>query len=211
MSKQDPKPKYAGIEVYVECASCFQSLPVNGHIQSSQCAFCGETLQLLPDHVAGPVKHALSYYKEVKIGKPENAVNLDKNGYYRFVYVRAEPTCMTCGKKLDLSAIEVGTDCDITCECGTQNPTYPTPDWVKKLVPAAVQFYAAERPPAGNAATPKARTACPKCGADLKLNEETRRIHRCEYCSTQVFIPNAAWTALHPEPKTRRWFVRYEK
>ncbi len=207
----DPKPRYAGFEVFVECPSCFQSLPVNGHIQSSGCAFCGEPMQLTPDHVAGPVGHALSYYKEVKADQPENAVNLDQNGYYRFTYVRARPVCMGCGKKLEVNDIEVGSDSEILCACGTQNPTYPAPDWVRKLVPAAIQFYVAERPPAADVPPPKVETACPKCGATLTLSEETRRIHRCEYCATQVWLPDVAWTALHPEPQPRRWFVRYQK
>lgn len=211
MSQASARPKYAGIEVFLECPGCFQSLPVNGHIQASRCAFCGEPMPLLPDHVAGPVKHARSYYGEVKTDRPENAVNLDKNGYYRFIYVKARPRCFDCGAKLPVDDVEVGTDGEITCACGTDNPTYPAPDWVRALVPAAVQFYAAERPLAEDAAPPQVTAACPKCGADLTLTEQTRRIHRCEYCSTQVFLPEAAWTALHPVPRPRRWYVRYEK
>jgi len=201
-------PRYVGLEIRIECEQCWQSLPINGPVRGSiRCAFCGETVALA-DHVVGPMKHALKWYDEVRRDVEERSVSLKQDAYYRFMYVKQEPRCVDCAQPLPVSDVEPGTDGEILCSCGAACRTAPPPDWVTAEVPSASQLFCCE--PEAVASTPPPACSCPKCGGPLALDTEIRRIHRCSYCQTRIFIPEDVWTKLHPTPKLRRWFVRFD-
>jgi hypothetical protein len=209
VSKQRKGRQYVGLEIRVECESCWQSLPVNGPFRGTiRCGHCGAPISLT-DHATGPMKKARNWYSELANNEEVKAVSLDAAGYYRFTYMKRRPQCIDCGANLEVDDVEVGTDGAVTCTCGVENATFPPPSWLRDEVAEAAQIFCAERPDEERAVElPDSR--CPKCGADLELGPETLRIHRCDFCQIQILVPEPTWLALHPKPVVRRWFVLLE-
>jgi len=76
-----------------------------------------------------------------------------------------------------------------------------------------VQLFCAldpEKPVTHQEKTKMIMFACLQCGSPLKISEITPRILKCEYCDTDQYIPDALWRNIHPIPKKRTWFIRWE-
>jgi len=51
---------------------------------------------------------------------------------------------------------------------------------------------------------------CPACGAALHVAAERARLAPCDYCRTDVYLPDDVWARLHPSDTIRHWYVRFE-
>jgi DNA-directed RNA polymerase subunit RPC12/RpoP len=52
--------------------------------------------------------------------------------------------------------------------------------------------------------------SCARCGANLEVTADTKRILTCSYCDSDLFLPDALWRALHPVQKRRPFWVRFD-
>lgn len=126
-----------------------------------------------------------------------------------------DPKCTACQSKLDLAAYKPGMTGELTCTCGKTMPTEPTPEWVRAFDPKAVQLFNVA--PQASGAAPVVATAaakpvsfgCPECGANLKVTADSPRVLECQYCKTDLFLPDALWRALHPVRKRGAWYVQF--
>jgi predicted RNA-binding Zn-ribbon protein involved in translation (DUF1610 family) len=94
-------------------------------------------------------------------------------------------------------------------------PTFPTPPWLQELHPKAVQLFNAARDetvlaaPVTSPANRPVSFGCPDCGANLKITMESPRILECQFCKTDLFLPDPLWRALHPVRKRATWYVAF--
>ncbi|MEN8208797.1 MAG: hypothetical protein ABFR50_06065, partial [Candidatus Fermentibacteria bacterium] len=104
-------------------------------------------------------------------------------------------------------------------KCSTEYHLFPAPDWLLKKVPSA-RFVITQQPPPGvNGAenvkidehsTKPIVMSCPQCAGALSVSARSERIMECGYCNSEVYVPDAVWTRLHPVRKTEEWFVCFE-
>jgi hypothetical protein len=126
------------------------------------------------------------------------------------------PTCTACDHPVDVSAITPGTEGEIACSCGHAMPTFPAPAWLREVHPSAVQLFNAAREQGATKApvTPQVNRpvsfGCPDCGANLKVTIDSPRILECQYCKTDLFLPDPLWRALHPVRKRSAWYVAFK-
>jgi hypothetical protein len=208
-------PRYGCYELRTECDDCGNPVPINGPLRKIQCSYCMETLKFSPKSVKGLLEDLVNDYHE--LGEREGrGGTIMSDRTYKYGYWRLPPRCRACEKPLNLEGAPE--DGEIACECGRRATIYPAPDWLKELLPAE-RVVGGERegpegepPPiwgANEAALEPIVMACPQCGGALKVSQESDRVCRCEYCETQVFIPDALWKRLHPVKKTEEWFILY--
>ena len=132
------------------------------------------------------------------------------------------PQCRKCGEVVPIDAYlpRAGGTETIPCpKCGTGLPTYPAPAWVREQLPAARQVFGGDpevaQAEAGMALEVDQQKAapvmmsCPQCSGSLTITPETPRTVGCSYCSTQVFLPDALWSRMHPAKVMRRWTLTY--
>jgi hypothetical protein len=208
-------PRYGCYELRTECDDCGNPVPINGPLRKIQCSYCMETLELEPERVKGLLEDLVNDYHE--LGEREGrGGTIMSDRTYKYGYWRLPPRCRACEKPLDLEGAP--DDGEIVCACGKRTAIYPAPDWLKALLPAERVVGAEREGPEGEAppiwgsdeaALEPIVMACPQCGGALKVSQESDRVCRCEYCETQVFIPDALWRRLHPVKKTTEWFVLY--
>ncbi len=201
-----PRPgpsRWAKLEVALKCRQCGNHVPVNGPLPHVVCGQCGSLRELPPEHVAG----IMSWVGD---DQPCFDGTAFRSGQYRFQMksTRVPPTCEVCGS--DLPLVEPGADTTIPCPgCTARYSSFSVPEHMRPHAGTAKQLYCAQKEPdpLPDAIPESLGFGCPSCGAKLTITSETGRVHRCEFCSTDVFFPDELWTRLHPVTRVHPWWV----
>ncbi|MBI5499965.1 MAG: hypothetical protein HY907_06960 [Deltaproteobacteria bacterium] len=184
------------------CGTCKARIPVNGPLLHPVCPTCGAVRDLPPQALG----HMLAWVAETK---PLSQGWMFHSGYhFTHKMTRVAPYCRRC--ETDLPLVPPGTDSTIECpKCSATYATFPVPAAIQPHAGAARQIYCADRdddrPPLRESAP--VVHPCPSCGADLTVDQETGRVHRCAFCSNDVFLPDEVWHRFHPVTKILPWFV----
>jgi hypothetical protein len=132
------------------------------------------------------------------------------------------PECRNCGRHIaiDIWLHKVDALTSLPCpHCGSATPTYPAPDWLREVLPNALQIFGGEPPEPGpgnhqtlamdHVARKPIAMACPQCAGGLLIQESDARVVECRYCKTSVFLPDELWRALHPAKTVCAWTLSY--
>jgi hypothetical protein len=215
-------PRYGSFTVRTECTHCGQPLPVNGPVQRVHCGSCQNDVALAD----GIWSTVLGDFDDACDSLAEGAGVANKQEVAGFTvhyeYSRAVPRCEKCGAPFPADRLEPGAARDFFCvACGDPASAYPAPQWLRNVVPNAREIYSTE-PGAGPAAAHGAVVeppqdaakpvvmACPQCGASLRLTSQSERTTGCQFCKTDVYLPDDLWRRLHPVKVVRPWYVRFE-
>ena len=203
--------RYCSLRILDKCPHCGAGLPVNGLLDTVLCGNCQKETNL-----------RAGYWKAV-LEDPDNDYATGGGSYsLNFetdVRWKAErPACAKCGHELPVNDVPPGSMEDVACpSCGHGNSTYPAPEWLGDALPSARQVYCGERP-AGegtgelevdDGAKPVI-LSCPQCKGALKVTSRSDRLVPCEYCGSDVYLPNDLWKRLHPVKTSSTWYIRYE-
>jgi hypothetical protein len=128
------------------------------------------------------------------------------------------PACNECDEPYAKTTLGASDAQTFTCgKCGAPAGSAPVPKWLRDMVPNARQFYrgGAWAGHQGHAASLEdtakpVSMSCPECNGALKATAASKRIMTCQYCSAEVYLPDAIWRRLHPVRKMQEWFVRLE-
>jgi hypothetical protein len=205
-------------EIRTSCASCGQSLPVNGPFRQLSCSACLEDMNISEDILAGFLNDFEEEYDSLAEGQGRGGTLMSGRGTFKYGYWKLMPRCISCRKPLSLP--EVHERSVLRCDgCDAVYHLFPPPEWLQKKVPSA-DFIITKQPPPGEDGKSTVKVdemssepvvmSCPKCAAALSISSESERIMKCVYCNSEVYIPDALWKRLHPVSKTEEWFVCFE-
>jgi hypothetical protein len=195
--------RFARMEISTKCPACEHPVPVNGPLPHVLCQKCGARVELSP-LAMGAFMEWIAYDQASFDG-----LSVMAGVHFQTRSTRTAPSCERCEAALPL--VEVGVDTRVPCTgCGATYLTFPVPEPVKSHSGEARQVYGTVRDPdeawTGNAPG-SLPFDCPSCGADFVVDGGTARIHHCEFCANDVFIPDGVWTKLHPVDRVRPWYV----
>ncbi len=192
-----------------DCIKCGKSVPVNGPLRSITCDACYKKMKITPKYWAEQVACAFEGSRIMN---------------YSYICLPTKiknPHCANCEKTISSPNNYLGKDTTILCKhCGKSMHTFPTPRWLKKVLPSAVQIICSERE-SDSKSKKKSKLkvneksnkpivfSCPNCSAALHIVSELERITPCEHCSSEVYIPDAIWNRLHPVRTISAWTIIY--
>jgi hypothetical protein len=91
------------------------------------------------------------------------------------------------------------------------------PDWLRSFVPTVRRLFGAQHEGEAGAPGPEVANeprpvvmACPNCSASLSISTGNERTTTCQYCKTDIYLPDDLWRRLHPVKKAERWYIEYE-
>lgn len=207
--------RYICIETSTTCDSCGQPIPLNGPYQRFACPACQQERFVPHDILGGLINDFEEEYEGLLEGQGSGGTLMSGSGTYKYGLWRLPPRCSKCKNVLPVP--EVSGPAPIGCtKCGEPYHYFPAPDWLKRSVPPAVFCITAQRPPDESGVEPSLPDdpsdapvvmSCPKCSGALSLTKVNDRIIRCDYCGSDLYIPDAVWTRLHPAKKTLEWFL----
>jgi len=207
--------RYGCFEIRTSCGSCGQPVPVNGPFKEVACGACFEKVVIPPDIIAGFMNDFEEEYEGRADREGSGGTLMSGSGTYKYGQWRLAPRCSSCKKQLVLS----DTPGVISCECGLKYNQYGTPEWLTGLVPSLRKCISQEalsedgssvNPVFDNESLKPVVMSCPQCSGALSISAASERIMACRYCDSEVYVPDAIWTRLHPVKKVQEWFACFE-
>jgi hypothetical protein len=214
-----------GVSLRTTCNRCGQPLPLNAPVLRATCAACSADVTL-PERIWTCALDELEMsYESLAEDAPRTHTATIDGFPLTFEVRRAVPRCEKCGQAYPDDRMADGSTRDLFCVgCGDPGSTYPAPDWLRSLVPTAVQIISTDRggaaeaglvSAAGLAAAPTQASApvvmsCPQCGGPLRITDDMARLAPCTHCHAEVYLPDELWRRLHPAKVSRLWYVRFE-
>jgi hypothetical protein len=204
-------------KVLMPCPECGGSVTIEGPLLIVVCKACKSRLELSPENWKGALEFR-KYEAEFSLTEGKTRGSALTNGDLRLLvrWGPSRPMCPGCGAPMPAEAVPPGGDGRLSCGCGQSIATFPTPDWLRNVVPSAVQLFGAARedvpdPPdvESPGATKPVLFGCPRCGAGLDVSIDAPRILNCKYCDSDLYIPDALWYALHPVKKRTPFWVGF--
>jgi hypothetical protein len=213
--------RYGGFTLRTDCNACGQPVPLNGPAEHAHCDSCQKELPL-PNRLWSAVLEELDEAHDRLADGSGKAGTRDVSGFsLHYSYRRTIPRCEKCQQPFATDRLAPGSARDFCCvHCGDGASTAPAPAWLRALVPTATQIYSVDRglaqaegagpaPAVADAPRPVVM-ACPQCGGSLKLTSEAARLLPCQFCKTDVYLPDELWRRLHPARIAREWYVRFD-
>lgn len=208
-------------KVLMPCPECGGSVALEGPHLSVVCTACHSTLELTPQNWQGALEFR-KYAAEFSLTEGKTRGSSLTNGELRLLvrWGPGRPTCSGCAAPMPAHAVPPGGDGRLSCACGESIATFPVPDWLREVVPSAVQLFGATREGVSESAVPldapvqqhkPVLFSCPRCGAGLDIAAESPRILTCKYCDSDLYLPDALWYALHPVKKRTPFWVGFEE
>jgi LSD1 subclass zinc finger protein len=210
--------RYGSFEIRTVCRGCGQSIPVNGPLRLLTCTACFEETAIAPDVLAGFLNDFEEEYEALMEGQGRGGTLISGSGTFKYAYWRLPPRCSSCKHPLPLP--ENPGVSSVTCaECSTIHYIYPVPDWLRELAPSSRLCITPEPLPGseekGSGALEDGSEklvvmSCPKCAGAVSISADTERVMKCDFCDSEVYIPDAVWLRVHPVETTKEWFVSFE-
>lgn len=212
--------RYMLFKVQTACSHCGNPLVINGPARSPVCSACQNTVRVGPGLWQSIMEDIEKNPSSLKKGEGYSSTLMSGGFTFKIDYSRSTPICADCKTEWDLDSVADGTDGFFTCtKCGHKSVTYPAPDWLKSVIPTAMQVFFGEREESGTkgdtplkpdqeAVRPVVLT-CPQCGGSLKITAQNERTTPCSYCGVDVYLPDALWLKLHPIRTAKSWIVRF--
>ncbi|HEU0013479.1 MAG TPA: hypothetical protein VFQ45_07330 [Longimicrobium sp.] len=192
------------LQVRTRCGECGGPLPLNAMVERLACPACGAE-----NRFGGEFWESLLGDADLS-----SATVLMQGWEIDLKVGGKQPECADCGTAIPaegaIAAAEAGSVACPGCGRGVSVRVPPRP-FVVSGIELLVGEDALQLPAGGttarvpDVAQPVAFN-CPQCGGVLQV-DGSARVVACAYCSGSVYLPDALWHALHPVPKTRRWYM----
>jgi hypothetical protein len=194
------------------CSECGNNYPVNGLVQRARCTRCGDIQSIANGFWKQDVQEDLEHARVpgargggVTLGGPI----IECRGM--------PPLCRKCHTLIDIDALsrawseaKKNDRAQLACTaCGEIHSARVPPEWAKKIFEDAV-FVFGEVTGEASAEPPKPVIfKCPSCLAALEIVGE-KRIVRCKFCESDVYLPDDLWLHFNPASKRARWWLLFQ-
>lgn len=213
--------RYAGFTLRTECNKCGMPLPVDRPAPEVTCSQCNATVRL-PNEVW---RRAFELFEgdERPVRGTMRTINETIGGFRVHLQVaNIAPKCEKCAAPYAVDQFAADASEDFACtKCGDPASLWPAPSWVASIVPtvrhvistdpggATVAAGTSLDEPVVEAIKPVAMP-CPQCSGALSITTEHERILACQYCGTDVFLPDEIWRRLHPVKQVQWFYASFE-
>lgn len=205
------------VEIKTECKHCGGSLQLNALVDEVLCPAC----QKINEFPYGFWKEsilesALKEYREYKEGEGQNSTMMTGEYTFQMLYGIQKPRCGKCKTSLKPELIsEYAKSGKAVCEkCSNEISVRTLPDNLKQDFPG-VSHLIGEDPDMFSKSEGTMKTpddvkpilfTCPSCAGNLKI-DGTDRMVTCNFCNSQIYLPDDLWFRLHPVKVVERWYI----
>lgn len=196
------------------CDECGNDYPVNGLVERVRCTRCGEVERVPAGYWRTYVLEHVQAAREPRKASAANVLG-GRHGAATVQCWGIPPLCRKCMTLIDWnllvqawSKVQQG-PASICCNaCGEPHVARLPPAWAVETFPGLV-FAFGETALGVSSEPPRPVVfSCPSCGASLKIDGE-KRIVRCAYCDSDVYLPDELWLHLNPSAKRGRWWMLF--
>jgi len=213
--------RYAGYTLRTECPKCGMPLPLDRPTRKATCGQCHADVAI-PEEVW---HHTLALFESADRPTPGSVLTQSESiaGFNIHMQLASTPPCCEhCGTRYAIDELATNAAQDFACtKCGDPASLWPAPTWLTLHVPTLRQIISTdpggattqEGAPLDAALTEEPAPVampCPECAGSLRITAKHERVVNCQFCSTDVFLPDEVWRRLHPVKTVQWWFARFE-
>jgi DNA-directed RNA polymerase subunit RPC12/RpoP len=194
------------LELTARCGGCGRNTPVSGIHERVACASCAQPIAIPFDFWRTMLEDVA--LPEAKLGEHKEIVMLLQG--YKLVGGREDPQCANCHAPLPDEVAQLASRGFAMCPgCGAKIALRTPPPELADGLAGAELVIGENASPAAAARAPASGPItlhCANCRAPLKVDGSKRAV-KCEYCSTDAFLPDDVWLRLHPTPGAARFYL----
>jgi DNA-directed RNA polymerase subunit RPC12/RpoP len=194
------------------CTECGNDYPVNGLVERARCTRCGSieslTRRFWQDQVHDDVMSARKPGERgggVTLGGP----TVECRGF--------PPFCRKCSALLSMDELTAAWKAaqqegraTLRClECQEEHAARTPPAWATELFNGLIFLVGEVTGEPGPEAPKPVIFKCPSCLAALEIAGE-KRIVRCKYCESDVYLPDDLWLHFNPAARRARWWMLFD-
>jgi hypothetical protein len=205
------------IELRITCSGCGAATPVNACTPRFTCGSCNKSNAMSDEQWKSLLEDAVDEAPGMEINEGSNSTIMTGGATINLMYGNQAPRCGACKTPVPEGAADLVAQGRINCVgCGKPMAIRAAPPALTamgiKLVIGedAAQVASGGNPGAATAQAPRAANPvvlyCPHCKAPLSVDGSARMV-KCQYCSTDVYLPDELWSALHPVAQVSRWYL----
>jgi hypothetical protein len=210
--------RFGAFTLRVDCPACGLPVPINAPVEDAHCHSCMKDF-VVPSRVFAVL---LTRFDDGETGSrpfKEGAQAFIDGMQAHATAASRKPECGKCSASLSVDADDAAAMKSYACaSCGAEALGFPAPAWLKTHVSTATWVTVTDATAMPGADTKKAAAdathvvtlPCTQCGAPLHVTGDSERTVPCEFCKTDVYLPDDLWRRLHPVKTMSPWFVRFE-
>ena len=210
--------RWACVEARTTCGRCGSPVPLSGPNRTPLCHACQSPISIAPATWKSLLEDIEEDWAEIAEGEGQSSKIFTGGAEFSRDWFPMAPRCAKCKGALPIESIAPGSDTKMFCPgCGAPTQSYAAPDWLRAVLPNAVQIVGGDRedggPAAGQApeidrdAPQPIVMTCPQCGGALRITVDEKRVTPCTFCKTDVYLPDDVWKRMHPVKTVAPWWI----
>lgn len=204
------------IELKTLCTSCGNLLPINGMVEIVFCTKCNKENLITRENWISIINDNVN--ETVNLEEGEGQTTKLMTGQYQFdiLYGKQKPRCNSCKTEIPNDKLqEVTGNIKYTCKkCGNEIYLRPATELLTSILPEAKLLVGENENMlmqlSGKSLKPDSSKpviySCPSCAGSLKIDGSSRLVI-CEFCQSNVYLPDDLWFLMHPVAIAERWFI----
>ncbi len=208
------------IEAGITCPSCESYVPLNALVPSVRCSGCGKDLELSLDVWKTVLDDSLKKASSLEEGEGSSSTIFGSYNY-KVLYGRLAPRYDDTKDDIDIDMLlgKLGEGQVLHPESGAPTGVRRMPEQYREAFMGVVALIGED--PSQLPGTPEGQPLetglsgpiafqCPNCAGSLIVDGASRSAD-CQFCQTQVHLPDDLWFRLHPVKKEKRWFLLFDE
>lgn len=189
---------------------------LNAFTEDILCSSCGKTNTFTSETWKSLLEDAIKEAPKFKPGEGQPSTVMQGEYTYHLTYGRQEPRCGKCKENIDVSKIEEYSNSGkVTCKKCSNTIFIRKPSDLITGIFSSVKFLTGEDDDllsvnkSGEKLPSSAKPVlftCPSCAGNLKI-DGTDRMIECQFCNSQIYLPDDLWFRLHPQKTVERWYM----
>lgn len=207
----DAAPLPIRVRVLIRCDECGGIHPLNGVSPRAPCDHCGHVRTMDAEVWRERIFDKSRVVLDQAWGVSTSVNTTGGLGETWFGAMKTPPLCRRCHHLISWAEVEAGNaEGFVRCNrCAEPMAVRGVPRWLAPVAGRAFALVGDAEPLPPAQATPVV-FGCPACGATLRL-DGLSRIVRCEFCSSDVFLPDELWRRFHPVRRRTAWWILFER
>lgn len=208
------------IELKTTCKHCSDPLMLNAFTEDILCSSCNKINTFTAETWQSLLEDAVNKAPKFKVGEGQPSTIFRGEYSYSLTYGRQEPRCGKCKTGIDITKTEEYLKSgSYTCsKCSNRIFIRKPSEMIAKAFPS-VKYLTGEDDDLlsvnnGGGKLPASAKpvlfTCPSCAGNLKIDGMERMV-TCQFCDSQIYLPDDLWFRLHPPKTVERWYMLVDK
>jgi DNA-directed RNA polymerase subunit RPC12/RpoP len=201
--------EYLVLGCKIQCPQCGLPVTLNGPWEVAHCDSCQSNIDIPHDFWINALKDCLNDFHTFAEGEGRNSTVF---GYFQTSLLngRLKPRCPDDKTDLDIDESATLPAKAFCTKCGKEFAVVAPPDWLTSALPAIKLMVGTDLEQ--STVAPKSDVqgpvvfVCPQCGGTLQVDGKDRMLN-CQYCHSNVYLPDDLWKRLHPIKTVQRWYL----